>query len=104
MMDRRERQKLPGSWKSKIKELRRVIERELGPEPQGESSARKELREKLFELNLVIYSIRGLKYWNTRLPSLLREVADLVDIELAHRPSWSRALSDTATELQSYGR
>jgi hypothetical protein len=104
MLSRREGQRLPDSWKSKIKGLRKVIERELGPEIQGESSPRRELREKLFELSLMIYSIRGPEYWNTRLPSLLRVVADLVDIELADRPSWSRALSDTATDLQSYGQ
>jgi hypothetical protein len=104
MLGRRERQKLPGGWKSKIKGLRKVIERELGPELQDESSSRRELREKLFELSLVIYSIRGLEYWNTRLPSLLRAVTELVDIELTDRPSWAQELSDIAMDLQSYGR
>jgi hypothetical protein len=104
MLNKRERQKLPASWKSKVKGLCRVIERELGPETQGELSSRKELREKLFELSLVIYSNQGLKYWNTRLPSLLQMIADLVDVEWANRASWSRALWDTAMELQAYGR
>jgi hypothetical protein len=103
-MSNREKRKLDGNWKSKIKGLCRVLERELGPETQDELSSRKELREKLFELGLVIYSIQGLKYWNTRLPSLLQMVMELVDAEWGSGTSWSRELWITALELQAYGR
>jgi hypothetical protein len=98
------RNKLPGGWRAKLKGLYRAIERGLGPEILTESGTRKRLRDKLFELSLMIDAVQRMEYWNTRLPSVLRDVAELVYIELADVPSWSRELLDTAMDLQSYGR
>jgi hypothetical protein len=55
MLNKHEKQKSPANWKSRIEELCKEIEWELGPELQSELSSRKELREQLFELSLVIY-------------------------------------------------
>jgi hypothetical protein len=97
------RDKLPACWRREIKELYTAIERDLGPEIPNEPKSRKALREKLFELSLMVYSVRELAYWNTRLPKLLWEVVDLVKIELAWAPWWSRELETCAKDLQLYG-
>jgi hypothetical protein len=98
------RGKLPKGWKEKIKGLRKTMERYLGPVTPAETKSRQVLREKLFELSLVIYSVRNLEYWNTRLPNLLQEVADLVEVELELVPWCPRELRACANDLRWHGK
>jgi hypothetical protein len=97
------RDKLPSGWKGKIKSLYTTVERYLGPVVQGEPRTRQELRHKLFELSLMIYSVRNLEYWNTRLANLLQEVGEMIEVELEWAPWCSREFKDCAKDLRRYG-
>jgi hypothetical protein len=98
------REKLPFSWRHVLKDLNAAIGRDLGPEIPNESKERRILREKLFELSFMIYSVKNREYWNTAFPKLLLEIVNLLGIELPLAPWWSRELEAYAKDLQSYGK
>jgi hypothetical protein len=95
-----EKEKLPGGWRSLVKQIHKGIQRDLGPRTPPESEMRNELRMKLPELDLMIYPKQTREYWSTELPDVMERIGELLRVEMPWSPWWLKILLDCARDLR----
>jgi hypothetical protein len=95
--------KLPAGWRRQIKSMYEGIRRDLGSEAPSESKSRQNLRAKLFELEMMIYSKQVITYWNTKLPGVMQQIVELVKKETTLTQWWPIRLEDCIRDLRFYG-
>jgi hypothetical protein len=98
-----EKIKMPQGWKGKIKLIYAGIQRDLGPETPNDPITKRDLRDKLLEVYLLIYSRQTLSNWSIKLPLVLKELMKLLKEELNWATWWDKELDECCKDFSRLG-